>query len=290
MKAEFPPQALPRPEFQVLPEIGLYQADANLQALYQEIMATMGVSLVSPLFQALGAHPGALGGAWTALKPNLLSPAFESGANQIRTEAARLIASFAPHGADLPILAQLGYLGGDIEHLRRGMCSFEYLNPKLLLWLAALIQAQEKPLGQSAPPGGQPQPLMGQPTPLHLVPPHEATPETAIRYYWLQRLLAAPTVSSEFQFLGGYPTYLSYLYPALQEIAMHQGFQPAAASLGALATRMTDHLIYQTQFKIEDAEALGRARLFADLLPRLILLVSLISRRLGCSHTYYTRG
>jgi len=290
MKAEFPPQALPRPEFQMMSEVGQFQADPNLQALYQEIMNTMGVSLVGPLYQALGAYPATLVGAWTALKPNLLSPAFESGANQIRTEAARLIASFAPHGADLPILAQLGYLGGDIEHLRRGMCSFEYLNPKLLLWLAALIQAQERPLGQSAPPGGQPQPPLGQPTPLHLVPPHEATPETALRYYWLQRLLAAPNVSSEFQFLGGFPTYLSYLYPALQEIVMHQGFQPAAASLGTLATRMTDHLIYQTQFKVEDPEALQRVQLFMDLLPRLILLVSLINRRLGCSHTFYTRG
>lgn len=289
MKAEQPPQAGTRPAFQLLTEVSEEAATGGLANTYADIQRVFGVSLAATMFRALGPYPQYLEHAWRALRPNALSPAFDSGANQIRAEAVRLVSQWPAFGCDVPLLARLGYLGGDVEHLRAGMGTFHYLNPQLLQWVAALRLARESPIGQSAAPRGLGEPEGGRPAPLHLVAPRTAPPEVAARYQWLQKLLGAPVVTSEFQFLGGYPTYLYQLFPSLQDLINAQGFQRAAQSLGALSTRLASHLPYWVQWESAQEEPEQRADLFYELLPRLILVVALINRRLGCSQEYYMR-
>ncbi len=289
MKAEQPPQAVHRVQFQLLSEVNEDEADGGLKAIYDDIQRCLGVSLVGSMFRSLGAFPAYLEQAWGGLRPNVLSPAFDSGANQIRAEAVRLMSQWPTFGCDVPLLSRLGYLPADVEHLKSGMGTFHYVNPQWLMWVAALRQARENPLGHAVAPRGMMEPDGGSPEVIHQVPPGVAPPEVATRFAWLQRLLGVPVVSSDLQFLGSYPTYFYQLYPQLQDLILNQGFNQAAHSLALLASRLATHLPYRFAWEPGHEEAEQRADLFYELLPRMVLISALINRRLGCSSEYYVR-
>lgn len=290
MQFDRPPQMARPIAFQLMPEVSETEADGRLTALFDDIKRVFEVGLVHGVFRALGPFPDELEQIWTALRPNALSAAFDSAANQIRAEALQMVAPFPTVGCDLPLLARLGYLQGDMDHLRSGAATFHYINPQLLLWVAAARSLQQRPLGQSPAPRGLDAPTPGNPLTLHLVPPQSAPPEVAARYHGLQQLLGAPVVGSDFQFLGGFPTYLYHLYPALQQLMMARGFHEASVSLGALADQLSLTLPYRTEQLSLSEEVSDRLRLFAGLLPRVILLMAQICRRLNCAQEWYVRG
>lgn len=290
MQFERPPQMAPPVPFQVLSEVSEAGADNRLTALFDDIKRVFEVGHLHGVFRALALYPDDLERLWQALRSNSLSSAFDSAANQIRAEALRMVAPFPTVGCDLPLLARLGYLQGDIDHLRSGAATFHYLNPQLLLWVAAARTLLQRPLGQSPAPKGLEAPAFGNPLIIHLVPPQWAPPEVAARYRGLQQLLGAPVIHSEFQFLGGFPSYLYHLYPALQQFSAARGFREASLSLGSLAEQVALTLPFRTeQLELGDG-ATERLHLFADLLPPLILLMAQVCRRLSCAQEWYLRG
>lgn len=290
MQFDRPPQMVSPVPFQLLSEVSEAGADKKAAALFDDIKQVFEVGHLHGVFRALGPFPDDLERVWKAMRPNALSPAFDSAANQIRAEALRMVAPFPTVGCDLPLLARLGYLQGDIDHLRSGAATFHYLNPQLLIWVAAARSLLQRPLGQSPAPKGLDAPPPGNPLIIHLVPPEWAPPEVAARYRGLQQLLGAPMVHSEFQFLGGVPSYLYHLYPALQQLVAARGFREASLSLGSLADQLVLTLPFRTEQIALGEETTERLHLFADLLPPLILLMAQVCRRLSCAQEWYVRG
>jgi hypothetical protein len=118
-------QANAHPATEVLED----NATPEVKRVYDDIKTALRVPLVDLVFRDLARYPDFLTVAWRQLHPNVQSIYFERQADRVRARAVDAVATWssAPAAPD--------------DELRATLEVFHYVNPKLLIAVAALRAA-----------------------------------------------------------------------------------------------------------------------------------------------------
>ena len=118
-----------------------HEAEGELDRVFHEIRQVVRVSGVSLTFRTLATFESWFPVIWDALRPNIESRAFEEAADELRAQAVTL-------ATELPAARPLAGLRvplGESQRYRLGAALdlYHYMNPKLLVFTAALRRALE---------------------------------------------------------------------------------------------------------------------------------------------------
>jgi hypothetical protein len=195
-------------------------ASPAVKRVYDDIKPALRVPVVDLVFRELARYPDFLIVAWRQLQPNVQTVYFERQADAIRAEAAAGVAAWsaAPAPSDDAALATLGV--------------FHYMNPKLLIAVAALRAAaggQYPKLEELPPeekrriPDGVPD---GAPS-ITLVDP-DASGAASETLADVRAALGLHLVTDDFRALAQWPGYLQQAWSSLRPLvptAEHRALQ-----------------------------------------------------------------
>jgi hypothetical protein len=186
------------------------QADRPTIEAYELITRKLRVSRVPLFFRALAGEKALLP-CWQALRPAVRLRAFEEGADELRTRAARAAVDL---GCPL-IETQLEWAGYDldeIDEIRGQVNIFHYQDAKILLATAVLCEAlaatagggKETPRGLQRVPRGVPHEM----DIIELVP-EDANGSLSRIFRSIRAHLGLGLVADDFRALGRWPKYLN---------------------------------------------------------------------------------
>jgi hypothetical protein len=130
-----------------IPIIREEEASAEVGRVFADIKETLGVPVVSSFFQALAVYPKYLSLAWSQIKPQVGTAAFEGDAEGIRARSEGAARSFdiSDHASGL---RRLGWTDEQVLRVRQTMDTFHRTYPRLFLIATALKESmREQPVG-----------------------------------------------------------------------------------------------------------------------------------------------
>lgn len=223
-----------------LPEVAEEDAPAPIKAIYDDVRATLRVPMVNLIFRVLAGQPDYLHLAWRQLKPNAATVFFEESADVIRARAVDGVAGLAtPPGAEPAAVAN-------------ALRIFHYVNPKLLLAVAALRAATsgQYPQLEELPAGAKRQIAPGVPEGASApatVDPSSASPAVAALFDDITSTLGLPVVNSDYRALAAWPSYLESAWTALKPLTQRAEYLALNRDLRAMA----DEAVMVFPFRIE---------------------------------------
>ena len=191
-----------------VPAVSEAAATGETAALFADIRAVYGVSVVNLVWRHLATMPGALAHVWGGLRP-----LYRDGT--IACEAAALRADLAvPEAARLPpfVLASAGLDDAAMAAIRDVLAAYDRTNAMALVALSA---ARERLAGRVGPMVALPPSAPPPPAPLRLPPLVDLSamaPATASLVVALNRLGAvqpAPVLASMYRNLAHWPGFLA---------------------------------------------------------------------------------
>lgn len=232
----------------------------SVEKIYDDIKATLRVSVISLPFSLWSRQPALLELLWGRLKPNLATRYVESAADRIRERAVRTISTRfrlrelkrLEEESDLPGLTiQMSRFLVDIHH---------YANPKLLIATAGLLEALQ---GHSFEPVKDHGLRMSVPQGIPAAMPKVAIrqepfgqPDSALLQE-IQEILALPAVSSDYLYLGSLGGYLDRVWVELKRIIRTETFWQLAEDLESLAAVLARGLPYPMAIGREAFKSMG---------------------------------
>lgn len=224
---------------QELTEIDEANVSAVLKPTYAEIKDYLRVPLVNLVFRVLANYPEYLQLAWRQLRPNVQTMYFESRADALRARAVEGMAGLdqAPVPSDPAITETLKV--------------FHYVNPKLLLAIAALRAAtngqyprlEELPAAEKRPIGrGVPE---GMPNPA-LVDPATASGR-ARQVFDAIMSAGSPVINTDYRALATWPEYLESAWQTVSPLRDRPEFRLLEREL----RRITEETILVMPFRVE---------------------------------------
>ena len=210
-----------------------------VKRVFDDIKSALRVPLVHLVFHDLARYPDFLELAWRQLHPNVQTVYFEQQADFVR---ARAVEGAAGLGSPLPL---------DDDGARSTLKVFHYVNPKLLLAVAALRAAAggQYPKLEELPRDAKAQIPTGVPADaatITLVNPDAEGPAQPI----LQEIRAVtgiPSVNSDYRALAQWPEYLVRAWTSLQAARA----QDAHRSLEREIRLMAEQAVLVLPFRIE---------------------------------------
>jgi hypothetical protein len=207
------------------------EADASpaVKRVYEDIRAALRVPLVNLVFRDLARYPDFLELAWRQLHPNMQTVYAERQADGIR---ARAVDGVAALGA-APSL--------DNAQARATLSVFHYVNPKLLIAVAALRAAvggqypklEELPAGAKRQiPAGLPE---GAPE-IRMVDPAAEGPAREVLAE-IREATGVQIVNSDYRALAQWPEYLTEAWGALRSLMATDGYRSITRELRLMAER-----------------------------------------------------
>jgi hypothetical protein len=221
-------------------EISEEDAQGQVKAVYKDIKQTLRVPLVNLVFRVLANHPDYLQLAWRQLKPNIQTVFFEQQADAIRARAVDGVASMSVRTAEQdPAI-------GEVLNV------FHYVNPKLLLAVAALRTASngELPRLEEIPAEARRQIVPGIPGGVPSVPmvdPDAASPEVRAIFEDILTTLNLNSVNSDYRALAHYPDYFTRAWDALKPMATSPDYQRLHVDL----RRIAEEAVLRLPFRVE---------------------------------------
>lgn len=160
-----------------MPSVPEVEATGEIAAIYDDIRRTLGVPLVNLIWRNLATIPGALGWAWTTLKPVYEDRGIQAEARALRTGLALPeVAVLSPSA-----LSAAGLSEADLTMIETILDSYERSNPLNLVAIGALLvllQGQSGDAPAAAPAEYVAEPPVSGDLP-SLLSFDEMTPETA---------------------------------------------------------------------------------------------------------------
>lgn len=266
-------------------------ARGRIKEVYEDIKATMRVPFVPTSFRAFAAYPEYLELVWAHVKPNVGTAAFEEWAAGIRHHSDADASHRFRVSDHVNILLQRGTPYETIHDIRDTVEVFHYLDPRLLILLAGLVESQEKqaPVGNLDP---TPREVRRVDVPSFLfVPVRLVRPELAP--HRVRRLLndikaamQMPVVPGLYRALAAWPDYLELAWKEVKPALSTRPYGETCAELREIASRaayelpsplrIDDDTLVQAGLEADLREIRQLNQLFADLLPRLILNTSIL--------------
>jgi hypothetical protein len=204
-------------------------AAPSVKRVYDDIKAAFRVPLVNLVFRDLARHPDFLQLAWRQLHPNVQTVYFERQADLLRARAVEVASGL---GTAPPL---------EDEEASTTLQVFHYVNPKILLAVAALRSAvggqypklEELPAAEKRKvPGGVP---TGAPE-IMMVDASVEGPSSAL----LSEIRAAtgvPLVNSDYRALARWPDYLTEAWRCLRAARAEESFVRREREIRLMAER-----------------------------------------------------
>lgn len=261
-------------------EISEEDAEGKVKAVYDDIKVTLRVPIVNLIFRILASqHPDYLQVAWRALQPNVRTLYFEKQSDQLRRRAVEGMISL---GGTPPSAG-----GADAATVLR---VFHYINPKLLLIVAALRSATvgQQPKLQELPAEDKRQMPLGIPEgaqPLRMVDPAEADERVSALFADIQQTLGLSVLNSDYRALAVWPDFLESAWHALKPVTQQAEYRTLQRELMRAAGEVVTSLPFRMELNPHTLRHCGmseqdidgvRATLdrFHQLLPGLVANVS----------------
>jgi hypothetical protein len=214
-------------------------AGPAVKHVYDDIKTAFRVPIVNLAFRDLARYPDYLELAWRQLHPNVQTVYVEEQADAIR---ARAVEGVAQLGSAPPL---------EDESARTTLAVFHYVNPKVLLGVAALRAAAggQYPKLEELPADAKRQIPTGVPDgvpPVEMVDPAAEGPTRAL----LSEIRDATNmllVNSDYRALAQWPSYLELAWRAIEAIRQ----QAAYRSLERELRLMTESAILVLPFRID---------------------------------------
>lgn len=261
-----------------------HEARDEIEQVYHEIRQTLRVTGVNLVFRKWAAQPGLLPVLWDAVRANAGTKIFEDAADQLRIEAAKSAAALG----FLRASPEVGLGESQSYQVRSALDLYHYINPKLLLLVAAVGRGLDEQTGAPvAPPAtGVEQIERGFPMEMYAMEMEDSQPDDkqlqAI-FGDIQQTLSLESINSDYRTLALWPNYLAAVWAKLKPVVQRPEHELAAGSLRELARTLAASLPYPVLLgrdRIEEAgadfdKAAESAATFERLLPGLILNVAL---------------
>lgn len=258
-------------------------AEGESERIYHEIRQTLRITGVNLNFRTWAGYENFFPAMWEALRPNVETRAFENAADEVRAAAVREAVALGK--LDAAARAQLGE--SQAYQVRAALALYHYINPKLLVFTAAVKLALD---GEQTGQAGIDAELIerGVPTKMYAMEMIEEEPDDErLRTVFedIKQTLSLSSINSDYRTLALWPDYLIAAWDDLKPITQQDEYRQASDRLRETARRYAQALPYAVPLSREQVEALGddadevarTTEKFERLLPSLILNIALFS-------------
>jgi hypothetical protein len=261
------------------------EAQGETARIYAELKETLGIPHVSMVFRILAAFPQFFALFWKCAQPMLQTGEFFTAADQIRVQGYNQMKS----GFDVPDLraklVEFEFTPRAQEEVRDVVELYEYINPVLLLVMAALEQGFEHP--ESVPPkhGALPVQHLRHPSRPILVDERLAPEPTRKLYDDIKKTMGTPYLNTSYVTFGRWPDFLHEYWASLKPIIGTPAYEKARGSLRDFAMNAANDLpegIHLSRGTLDKAGvtdegraiALQTVNFFLDLLGKQVLNIA----------------
>jgi len=273
-------------------------AVAPIRAIYDDTRHRLRLPWVGALFQGYAMYPAYLDLAWNAVKDSIETPQFDADAATLAALADVAAADlYTPSYAERDIAA----MNVDVYAIKDVVDAFRVGNPRLLLVATALQRAYtDGPVGGADATGTSlpdsaletMEETRAQRTVVEMVDP-DAAPERVTQVFDdIKGTLGLPLVNSDYRAMALWPDYLKVAWNDIKGPIGTPAYAEARGRLSRLASESVDRLAQPVtatraaarnagvpEDQLDNLDAI--LRLFADLLPGLILNVAMFYRAIA---------
>lgn len=260
------------------------EAQGETAQIYSDLKETLGIPHVSMVFRILASYPRFFSLFWRCARPMLQTGEFFAAAEQIRDQGYNQVKS----GFSVPDLhaklIELEFTERAQEEVQDVVNLYEYVNPVLLLVMAALIDGFEHPEG--APRHGTlPAHHPSHPARPILVDERLAPEPTRKLYEDIKKTMGTPYLNTSYITFGRWPDFLREYWDSLKPIIGNPAYEQQRAALRQFALSAANDLpetIHLSQRNIEKAGVGEEERsmvsqtihFFLDLLSKQVLNIA----------------
>jgi len=184
------------------------EATGDIKGIFEDLKKTFRVPFVSSVFRELAARPDYLSVAWRQLHTNAQTAYFERSADELREFAVEAVSSVADPPSGCPDDAQIA------------IKIFHYVNPKLLIGIAALRAATtgERPKLEDLPADDKRQIASGVPDGVSLSLVDADTDDERVQrtFEAIRSRSGTPVMNDDALALAAWPEFLETSWNALQ--------------------------------------------------------------------------
>jgi Halocarboxylic acid dehydrogenase DehI len=261
------------------------EAQGETARIYAELKETLGIPHVSMAFRILAAFPRFFPLFWQCAQPLLQTGEFFTAADQIRIQAySQMRSSF-----DVPDLGsklvEFEFTPRAQEEIRDVVELYEYVNPVLLLVMAALVQGFEHPESLPSKHGHLPVHHLRHPSRPILVDERVAPEPTRKLYDDIKQTMGTPYLNTSYITFGRWPDFLAEYWRSLKPMIGTPSYEKARVALREFALNAANdlpeaiHLSRATLDKAgvsneERSIALQTVHFFLDLLGKQVLNIA----------------
>jgi serine/threonine protein phosphatase PrpC len=262
-------------------EIPEESAQGPIKQIYADIKDSLRAPSVDLLFRTLATHPDYLQLAWGELKPNTRIAFFERTADEFRRAAVEAMSGLGQ--APQP----------EAEEAEAALRMFHYVNPRLLLAVAALRASTsgQYPRLEELPAEDKRQTRSGVPEQAVLpvpVNPSTASEQVSAIFEDIRSTLGLTIVNDDYRVLANWPDYLERAWGALKPVTQLPEYDRIRRDLRVMAEEAVLVLPFRMEtnpyvmrlcgLSEDDIDAVrGILDQFYELLPGLVLNIAFLT-------------
>jgi hypothetical protein len=255
---------LKRPELDIrvrpVPE---HRADEELNVVYRDLKATLGVPWVGVVTQAYAHHRPFFLEAWRQFRPTADTAFFREASADLKRLSWDEMSAF-DITPQRPALESAGYSDRELAQILDVLDLFDDGNPKYLIVAtvirASLVEGRRLGPTQSTRPAPQSSPRASQVGALPvMVEEHHAFGDLRGLYGEMKATLSLPFVNSDYKALARWPSYLKLAWESLKPHLSEPAYAQARQRLHARAVELMDEVPFPFLLDRDAARTLGMA-------------------------------
>lgn len=218
------------------------EAQGEIARIYAELKETLGIPHVSMAFRILAAFPHFFPLFWKCAQPLLQTGEFFSAADEIRMRGYNQIKT----SFNVPNLAaklvEFEFTPRAQEEIRDVVDLYEYVNPVLLLVMAALSEGFDHPESGAPKHGVLPVQHLRHPSRPILVDERLAPEPTRQLYEDIKRTMGTPYLNTSYITFGRWPDFLKEYWASLKPIIGTEAYEKETIELREFALKTAQDL------------------------------------------------
>ena len=218
------------------------EAQGEIARIYAELKETLGIPHVSMAFRILAAFPRFFPLFWKCAQPLLQTGEFFSAADEIRVRGYNQMKA----GFNVPDLAaklvEFEFTPRAQEEIRDVVDLYEYVNPVLLLVVAALSEGFDHPDAAAPKHGILPVQHLRHPSRPILVDERLAPEPTRRLYEDIKQTMGTPYLNTSYITFGRWPDFLKEYWSTLKPTIGSEAYERQAIALREFALKTAQDL------------------------------------------------